>query len=439
METEPLSALRVAASDLNGQMRGKRLPASYGDKLHNGVVRMPFSALNLDIWGQDIGGSPLVFASGDADGVLLPTDRGPVPMPWLASPASLVPMAMFAEDGQPFDGDPRHALNRVVGQYDQRGWALRVGLELEFTLVDDSADTLAPPALPGSGRKSAGAAILSLAEIDALDGFFTDLYAACDAMDIPAGTVTSEGGLGQFEVTLSHQPPLRAADDAWLFKALVRGLARRHGMAATFMAKPYSDDVGNGLHAHMSVTDTSGGNVFDDGGPLGAPVLHHAIAGCLAAMPASTLVFAPFPNSYDRLVPSSHAPVHALWGYENRTAAIRVPGGPPAARRIEHRAAGGDTNPYLILTAILGAALSGIQDGQDPPAPVTGNAYAQHGAPCLATDLSGAIAEFARSPAIKRIFPSLLIDNLIRTKRQELAGFAEIPAQRHWLSYLETV
>ena len=104
---------------------------------------------------------------------------------------------------------------------------------------------------------------LSLRALDAFDRFFNDLYDACDEMGIPAEAAISEGGLGQFEVNLEHVPDaLKAADDAWLFKMLVRGIARNHGMAASFMAKPYEDYAGNGLHTHFSVLDEAGNNVF---------------------------------------------------------------------------------------------------------------------------------------------------------------------------------
>ena len=439
MELSAFSTLRVAACDLNGQMRGKRLPGRSGAKLQGGAVRMPLSALNLDLWGADIEGSPLLFDSGDADGVLLPTERGAVPMPWLDKPSALVPLWMHHDDGSAFAGDPRHALARVQARFAARGWQAMAGTELEFTLVDDSAAALAHPAHPQTGRPLAGEAILSIRQIDAFDAFFSDLYAGAEAMGIPAQATISESGIGQFEVNLTHQPLMRAADDAWLFKALVKGTARRHGLAGTFMAKPFEDDAGNGMHVHLSVRDTEGRNVFDDGGLAGTALLHQAIAGCLAAMPASTLIFAPHLNSYARLVPGSHAPTAAVWAYENRTAAVRVPGGAPSARRIEHRAAGGDVNPYLLLAAVAGAALDGIDAGLSPPDPVTGNAYDVPGAPALAPDLTSAMDAFAADPAIARIFPPLLIDNLCRTKRQELRRFAAQEPEMHWKTYLEAV
>ncbi|RXV61712.1 glutamine synthetase [Roseovarius sp. A46] len=438
MDLSQFQTFRVAACDLNGRMRGKRLPASFADKLDDGSLRMPLSALNLDIFGADIEGSPLVFDSGDIDGRLFATDRGAVPLPWLEEPQALVPMVMHYEDGTPFAGDPRHALSAVLARYAARGWEVFAATELEFTLVDPSGKSLKTIRDPRSGRRMKAPGILSLGQMDAFDEFLSALYAAGDAMGIPVESAISEAGIGQFELTLHHQSALRAADDTWLFKTLITGLARRHGYVATFMAKPFDADSGNGMHMHFSVLDTEGHNVFDDGTPRGTDVLRSAVAGCLAAMPASTLIFAPHANSYARLVPGAHAPTGAGWGYENRTAALRIPGGAGAARRIEHRVAGGDINPYLTFAAILGAAITGIDDAMTPPDPITGNAY-EADLPQLAADWQSAIDLFEADPLIARIFPADLIANLVMTKRQEHARIDQMAAEDHWKVYLETV
>ncbi|WP_299777740.1 glutamine synthetase family protein [uncultured Roseobacter sp.] len=431
--------IRVAAADLNGQARGKRIPSRYADKAVEGGTRFPMSVLNLDIWGEDIDDSPLVFESGDKDGVLKPTERGFMPMPWLEAPTALLPIWMFHEDGKPYEGDPRHALRAVLDRYTARGLTPVCAMELEFFLIDDSGRNLQVPPSPRSGKRRVAGEILSLRALDQFDTFFTDLYDACEEMDIPADTAISEAGLGQFEINLMHcDDALRAADDAWLFKMLVKGLARRHGFAASFMAKPYEDYSGSGLHVHFSVLDADGHNIFDNGGTDGTDVLRHAVAGCLDAMQSSALVFAPHANSFDRMVPGNHAPTGVSWAYENRTSAIRIPSGPPAARRIEHRVAGGDVNPYLMLAAVLGAALNGIEDAQDPPDPITGNAYAAD-LPQIPADWRSAIDAFEASPQMKRIFAPDLIRNYVLTKRQELHYMQELSPAEQVTIYLDTV
>ncbi|MDC0869568.1 glutamine synthetase, partial [Paracoccaceae bacterium] len=250
MDLDNLDTFRIATCDLNGQMRGKRMPQKDQRKLASGDLRMPLSVLNVDIWGADIINSPLLFASGDGDGYLLPTNRGPVPMPWLDQPSAFVGMWMFEEDGRPFEGDPRHALAQILDRYAARGWQVVAATELEFYLIDDSAESLRPPKDPASNRKIDSSAILSLQQLDAFEAFFSELYQSCAQMGINAQAASSEAGIGQFEISLQHGDALRIADDTWLFKTLLKGLARKHGYAASFMAKPYPNDAGNGLHLH---------------------------------------------------------------------------------------------------------------------------------------------------------------------------------------------
>ncbi|MBV7397091.1 glutamine synthetase family protein [Mameliella sediminis] len=434
-----IRTIRAAACDVNGVARGKRMPIPSAIKMLKDGTRFPFSALNVDIWGEDIADSPLVFDSGDRDAILFPTERGFVPMPWLEAPSALIPIWMFHEDGRPYEGDPRHALSFVQNRFAEKGLTPVVAVELEFYLIDDSRRQLQVPVSPRSGKRRDAAEVLSIRALDAFDTFFTDLYEACEVMDIPADTLISEAGIGQFEVNLMHQPdPLKAADDAWLFKMLVKGLARKHGFAASFMAKPYEDYSGNGMHAHFSVLDKDGKNIFDNGGAEGTDALRHAIGGCLAALADSTLIYAPHLNSFERLVPDAHAPSAICWAYDNRTAAVRVPSGAPVARRIEHRVAGGDVNPYLALAAILGAALTGLEDGIEPPAQITGNAYDQD-LPQMPSDWGSAIDAFDNSTIMRRIFPQELIRNFVMTKRQELRDMDELTKHEQMELYLDTV
>jgi glutamine synthetase len=357
----------------------------------------------------------------------------------LDTPTALLPLWMFDQEGRPFAGDPRHALAAVLARYAARGLTPVVATEVEFYLIDDSTRQLRAPVSPRSGKRRPGAETLAMRQLDAFDTFFTQLYDAAEAMDVPANTAISEAGIGQFEIDLAHQPDaLKAADDAWLFKLLLRGLARRHGFAASFMAKPYPDYAGNGMHVHFSVLDTHGRNIFDDGGPGGSATLRHAVAGLLAAAPASTLIFAPHLNSYDRLIPGAHAPTGLAWGYENRTTAIRIPASPPAARRIEHRVSGGDANPYLLLAVILGAALAGIDDRLAPPEPLTGNAYA-HDLPSIPATWAEAVARFEEDSWTPRLLSGALIENMVRTKRQEMRDIEDLSEAERIDLYLDTV
>jgi glutamine synthetase len=427
--------------DLNGTLRGKRLDVAQASKILEGSVRMPLSLAGLEIWGEDIEVSALVFETGDADGICQYTGRGILPINWTSRPTALIPLSLYNEDGRPFMGDPRHALDAVVKRYAEKGLTPVVATELEFYLVDPTETIPQPPLSPVTGKRLDSDGALSLDELEHFDEFLNDVYAACYAQGIPADSAISENGAGQFEINMRHVgDALRAADDAVLFKRLVRGIARKHGFAATFMAKPYGDRAGSGFHVHFSLEDEDGDNVFDNGGEEGTPIMMHAVAGLLHTMQENALVFAPHENSFRRLLPGTHAPSSVAWGYENRTVAVRIPGGHHKARRIEHRVAGADANPYLVLASILGGALLGIEGAWEPTKALVGDAYAQEKELAhLPLDWATAIQAFKNGAHIQSIYAPRLQRMLVDCKRQEQHRFNRHVTEFEYDTYLETV
>jgi glutamine synthetase len=435
-----IQSLRAAVCDLNGIMRGKRIPVEQARKALEGKLRMPYSISGVDIWGEDIEGNKLVFSTGDADGICHWTGRGILPMDWTAYPTALIPLWLSDENGAPFLGDPRRALARILDRYKALGLTPVAATELEFYLVDPKSTRPRGPVSPVSGRRLDSDAALSIDEIDDFEAFMHDVYEACRMQDIPVDTAIAENGVGQFEINLNHvADALRAADDAVLFKRTVKGIARKHGFIASFMAKPYGKRAGNGFHVHFSLIDADGRNVFDDNTDQGSEIMRHAVAGLLAAMAESTLVFAPHFNSYRRLRPKSYAPTAVAWGYENRMVAIRIPGGPSNARRIEHRVSGADANPYLVLAAILGAALIGIERQLSPGEPMTTDVYDRRDLAKLPPDWASAIASFDHGDLVAEIFPDALRGSFIACKRQELETFALRVNNFEFETYLESV
>jgi glutamine synthetase len=430
-----ITSLRAAVCDLNGILRGKRVPVAQARKVLEGATRMPYSIVCLDIWGEDVAGNPLVWEQGDVDGRCTPTGRGFLPMNWLGSPTALLPLWMVAEDGSGYLGDPRRALAQVCDRFAALGLTPVVATELEFYLVDTRGDVPTPPRSPVTNKFLDGDGALSIDDLDHFEAFFTDVYAACDGHGVPVDSAISENGGGQFEINLLHVPdPLKAADDALYFKRFVKGIARKYELAASFMAKPFLDRSGNGFHVHFSLLDAAGRNVFDDGTAAGSGVMRHAVGGLLSMMRASSLVFAPHRNSYRRLTPNAHVASEVTWGYETRAAAVRIPGGPNAARRIEHRVAGADANPYLVLAAILGAALEGIERGIEPPEPMEARSEVS-----LSIDWKQAIEAFAQSEAVGRVFAPILRETLVGMKKQELQVFSQQISPFEHETYLETV
>lgn len=440
LESRPdITSLRAAVCDLNGMLRGKRVPVAQAKKVLQGQMRMPYSITCLDIWGEDVAGNPMVYKQGDVDGRCEPTGRGFLPMNWLGSPTALLPLWMVEEDGSPYLADPRRALAAVCARYEALGLTPVVATELEFYLVDTTGEVPMPPKSPVTHKILDGDGALCIDDLDHFEAFFTDVYAACDAHDVPVDSAISENGGGQFEINLLHvADPLKAADDALYFKRFVKGIARKYGLAASFMAKPFLDRAGNGFHVHFSLLDRDGRNVFDNGGAEGSELMLHAVGGLLETMRASSLIFAPHLNSYRRLQPNAHAPTDVCWGYESRHAAIRVPGGSPEARRIEHRVAGADANPYLVLAAILGAALEGMDARLPVPDPMASTSDEAAGA-TLPQDWKLAISAFEKSLRMHRIFAPVLRETFVGMKKQELQVFSQQISPYEHETYLETV
>jgi len=443
VRTRPdLKALKAVVCDLNGVFRGKRLPLCEIDMIASGGLKMPLTATFFDIWGRDVYGTGRVLETGDHDGKLIRTEREPLLLSFKdGTSEAIFPHTMYLVEGEPFPADPRNTLSRIAGAYTEKGLTPVCAVELEFYLYDPNAgDGVLRPPSPNPRLKSDPAPnTYSIFELDAFEGFVDHIFEACEAAGIAAQTAISESGTGQFEVTFTHSPdPLKAADDAVLFKYIVKRIAQKAGLGVTFMAKPYATDAGNGFHTHMSVLDAQGQNIFSSGDEAGSDQLLFAVNGLLDALPEMMLMFAPHANSYRRLRIGSHAPANVSWGYDNRTVAVRIPSGSDASRRVEHRVAGADANPYLVLSAILGAALEGLEAKIRPIPPSTGNAYDGDGER-LPTTWDAAIEALDASARARRIFGDVLVDLYAAGKRQDRDTLARDIPSTEYGAYLTSV
>jgi len=377
------SAADCLLADLNGILRGKRIDADAISKVREQGLNLPLSVFGSDITGRTVEQTRLGYLSGDRDGVCRPVGAAPVPVPWATTPTVQMLLSMYLLDGSPFWGDPRHALARVIDRFAELGLRPVVALETEFYLIDPKLDEHGRPALvrnPVTGRTQRETQVYSIQEIDDFAPIFDAIGAAAAAQGLPADAAVAEYAPGQFEVNLRHvDDPLLACDQLLLLRRLIRGVVRRHGLDATFMAKPFAGLAGSGLHAHVSLVDDGNTNVCAGDGEFGeSSLLRHSVAGLLRTMPESTLLFAPHANSYRRLQPGSFAPTAIAWGVNNRTTAIRIPAGRGSAMRLEHRLGGADANPYLLLAAVLAGIHHGISRALDAPGPIEDNAYAQN-------------------------------------------------------------
>ena len=365
--------------DTNGILRGKRVKREALRKVYQDGVALPGSLFALTITGDTVEETGLGFDEGDADRLCWPVMGTLKPAPWQPRPMAQVFMSMFEADGRPFFADPRHVLARVLARFQELGLKPMVALELEFYLLDRQRDALGgprPPLSPLNGQREQQTQVYSITELDVYGELLDQIEHVAEQQEVPVTSIVAEYAPGQYEINLQHVPDaLAACDDAVLLKRLVKAVVARHGMDATFMAKPYSDQSGNGLHAHISVLDEQGENIFADPDPLGNAKLKQACAGLAASMAEGMGLFAPNANSYRRFQSESYVPLSPIWGVNNRTLALRIPAGPADARRVEHRVAGADANPYLLLAALLAGIHYGMSRQLEPEPPVTGNAY----------------------------------------------------------------
>jgi glutamine synthetase len=420
-----IESIDLLISDLNGVMRGKRIPRRNLDKAYERGIALPASVFALDILGNTIEATGLGLATGDADRVCRPLPGSLMAVPWAPrdNQAQLL-MTMEEADGTPFFADPRQVLARQLERLAARGLTPVVAVELEFHLVDRERTALGdiqPPRSPASGERAGQSQLYSIQELDEYAELLEAIQAAAEVQGLPLDTMLKECAPGQFEITLTHgADALAACDHAVLLKRLIKGVALRHGLEATFMAKPYGQEAGNGTHVHLSLVDGTGRNVFaaEDGAPLGTPQLRQAVAGLLELMPACLALFAPNLNSYRRLQPGLYVPLAPTWGFDNRSVAVRIPSGPNEARRLEHRVAGADANPYLLLAALLAGIEHGLAGELAPPAPITGNAYDQC-PPTLTNSWCRALELLEASEPLRAALGSDFVDVFLANRRAE--------------------
>jgi glutamine synthetase len=439
-QPHPAAAVDLLLTDLSGVTRGKRIPARELDHVLRSGVPLIGSLHALDIHGENVDEAGLALATGDGDRLLVPADGRVMPVPWAGEPLSCLLMTLTEPDGRPFFADPRHVLARTAARLAELELTPVVACELEFYLVDRERTPEGgpqPPRSPLTGRRDWSIQTYAIDELEAYGPCLSAVTQACALQGVATGSILAEYAPGQFEINLEHHPDvLRAADEAVLLKRAVRGVARRQGMDATFMAKPYGGHSGSGLHMHVSLLDRDGRNVLDD-----ETTLRHAVGGLLATMAEATAIFAPNPNSFRRLQHGSYAPTVPTWGEDNRTVAVRTLGRGPS-RRIEHRLAGADANPYLALAAVLAGLHHGLTHALEPPPPVTGNAYdarPAEGFPALPQRLPEALDAFEAG----RILPDHIGGDYHRlyaaVRRGELRRFEALFDRREMDWYLAVI
>jgi glutamine synthetase len=441
-ETAP-PRIEILLVGMNGDLRGKQIPLEAEKKVWDGTVRLPTSTQSLDIWGYDndeITG--LSMTIGDPDGLCIPDKRSLAPMPWAPEGSKQVLSTMHEFDGTPSFMDPRAILAALLKRFDERGLTPVVATELEFYVVQDDWRETGRPRPPAKLRyrdQPNGFQLYDMSAVDALDDYLQTVQTWAKAQELPADATTAEFGPGQFEINLLHRADaLAAADDCIYLKRIAEQAAKKHGLKSTCMAKPYADHAGSGLHVHASIIDRDGNNVLDAKG--GDPVrLKSVCAGMLKTMRDAQLIFAPFANSYRRFQPGSFAPVDIDWGFGHRGTAVRIPDAQGPAARIEHRVAGADVNPYLLLTAILGGMLLGLDETLDPGPATEPGKEPPAGTRKLTHDFLTAVEEFSASPFIADVFGARYQKLYGDTKRKEAITYLRTVSDFDYQTYLPRI
>ncbi len=424
--------VEVFFTSMTGVPRGKRLRIHELQAIYDYGRFLPGSILVVDTLGADCEETGLVWEDGDADRRARPVPGTLKLAPWLGDDMAQVMLSLYELDGTPNDLDPRHVLRRVLDRFAADGLTPVVACELEYYLVDlerTASGDLQPPKSPLTGQRPDGIQVYGLPELEAIAPFLRELWETADVLDVPLEGAISEFAPSQVELTLKHKPDaLAAADDALIYKRAAKGVALRHGCEATFMAKPWSDRAGNGFHVHVSVNDAAGTNLCASEDLEGSELLKHAIGGMKALMGDCMAILAPNANSYRRFKANSYAPVAPTWGVNNRTVSLRVPAGPPPTRHVEHRVAGADGNPYLVLAALLACAHHGITHRIDPGPAVVGDGYAAAARENvrLPSNWFAAVDLFEASTVLRDYLGDRFVEMFVKVKRTEQARFFEV-------------
>ena len=399
--------IQAGIFDINGIMRGKRLPTSSYSKIVKNGIQLPLSVQNIDIYGSDIENSKFVFATGDNDGTATCQGAPQVFLRHLSKPVLLMPLGLTTGNGELFEGCPRSFLKKVVNRAHAKNFVFKFGVELEFYLFSENlfSPILSEPEL------------LSLLALDSVDEFLKDIRQIINQLDLQIESVLSEAGIGQIEIVLSPSSDLcHLADAILILKHSLTAYTQAKGLSVSFAAKPKKNSSGNGLHCHISLENLRSENLFSKD----EAIFKAAIAATLKLLEPATAIMAPLPESYHRLQKNSHAPLNIGWGFDNRTVAVRIPSAAPESRRLELRVAGADSNPYLLFSILVSFIIAGIEEMLVPPPPVFGNGY-EADLKILPHDLKTALSVFENSEQIRRMMPPTLREMFIATKKQEIS------------------
>lgn len=422
-----VSEVECLVADMSGVARGKILPTEkFLASAADGGLRLPESIFIQTVTGDFVDST--VMDDTEPDLILQPDPATMRRVPWYDEPTGQVICDAFHRDGSESEIAPRAVLKRVLRLYADRGWKPIVAPELEFYLCKKNLDPDYPlePPIGKSGRAETGRQSYGIDAVNEFDPVFEDMYDWCEAQGLDVDTLIHEGGAAQVEINFDHGDALWLADQVFMFKRTVRQAALKHGIYATFMAKPHQNEPGSAMHIHQSVVSTeTGENLFSTPEGEDTPLFMAHIAGLQKYLHDAMPLLGPNVNSYRRLVKDYAAPINTHWGRENRTVGLRVPASRPHSRRIENRIPGADANPYLALAASLVCGWLGMTEALEPTAPLEKNAYSVK-SQRLPRHLLDSMYEMRRSSALREALGDTFVTVYLEVKAAEHEAYQQV-------------
>jgi len=420
-----ISEVEYIVPDMTGNARGKFIPAH--QFLAETDHKLPESIMVQTVTGEYTDDHWDFVEPTDTDMILRPDASTLRKVPWAREPTAPIIGDCFKPDGTPHPLSTRNVLRYVLGVYEKEGLQPVVAPEVEFFLVNKNTDPdyeLMPPK-GRSGRREVARLSFSIDAVAEFEDFVEDMYDYADEQGLKVDTLIHENGAAQMEINFRHGDPLLMADQVFVFKRTVRETAQKHGMYATFMAKPMQKEPGSALHIHQSVLDLkTGRNIFsDDNGEPSARMMHY-LGGLQRFTPELISFYAPNVNSYRRLAPDISAPINLSWGFDNRTTAFRVPSSDADNLRIENRFPGADANPYLAITATLVSGLLGMRMGLQPTEPHQGTANDDD--VVVARTLEEGVRQLNDTPALQELVGELFMRAYAAVKLDEFEEFNRV-------------
>ena len=433
--------VQCVITDHTGIARGKIYPVK--KFIEEGGSRLGETILLMSGTG-DLADDKFLYTLADPrdiDMLLQPDENACFMVPWANEPtAMIIHDCIDQKTLKPVEQSPRDLLKKVVKLYDDQGWKAVIAPEMELYLTltnNDSTQPLKTP-LGKSGRSEAGRQSFGIEAITEFEPVMTDIYEWSEQQGLAIDVVVHEEGTAQFEFNFNHGDPLSLADQVIVFKRTAKAAANKHGMTATFMAKPITGQPGSAMHIHQSIVEKSTGkNIFAGSCQQNTEFSEHFmhyLGGLQTYIPQLMLMFAPNINSYRRFLTDSATPVNLEWGIENRTVGLRVPDAPDDAKRVENRIPGADANPYLAIAATLICGYIGMMEKIVPADEVTGKANKIINT-SMPINIEAAMEQMEQSETIKHYLGENFVAGFIATRRADYDNYKSVISswERHYL------